>query len=141
MNRTDLTLRVRSMTRDFSGSVFRDTDVFMYLNEGIDRFKQVIEELKAQTYLNQPNDEPSMIPEQYQSLLALYSTSRCFGQDDRHYQAGTYMNEFETKLQELSAKIESGEVEIIDPVTGEPITSEAKDEYVRDNYFFRRGRV
>lgn len=139
MNRTDLALRVRSMTRDFTGSVFRDSDVNMYLNEGIDRFKQVIPEMETMKHLNASDDIPAMIPNQYQHLLALYSTSRCFFQDDRHYQSGTYMNEFEAKLQEFQQKVESGDIEIIDPETGEPILADSNDEYVRDNYFFRRG--
>lgn len=127
------------MTRDFSGSVFRDVDVHMYLNEGIDRFKQLIPELETMQHLAQNEDIPVMIPNQYQHLLALYSTSRCFFQDDRHYQSGTYMNEFESKLQEFQSKVESGDIEIIDPTTGEPVYIDSNDEYVRDNYFYRRG--
>lgn len=69
-----------------------------------------------------------MIPEQYQHLLAVYAAARCFSQDERHYQATTLMNEFEIKLEEMKSLIESGQIVIKDPVTGEAIT----DEYVMD---------
>ena len=141
MNRTDLTLRVRSLTRDSSGTVFKDTDIHNFLNEGIDRVKQVITEFAKLGYLNESTDSPDMLPVMYHHLLALYSTSRCFGQDERHYQAGNYMNEFESKLQELLTSIEVGDIEIIDPETGLPVESKNKAEYVHDNYFYRKGRL
>lgn len=138
MNRTELGARTRSMLRDFSGAVFRPSDVDAYINEGIDRFKQVIPEFEKMEYLPDGLSIPVMIPTAYQHLLSLYSASRCFGQDDRHYQSSTYMNEFETKLHELKAKIESGKVVIIDPDTNLPVVMPYVEDYVRDNYFMKR---
>lgn len=138
MNRNELSARVRSITRDFSGAVFRGSDVEGYINEGIDRFRQVIPQLETMPYLNAGTETPVMIPTMYQHLLALYSASRCFDQDDRHYQASTRMNEFEVKLGELKTRLESGEIEIIDPVTGLPIELAYIEDYVRDNYFAKR---
>lgn len=138
MNRNELGARTRSMLRDFTGSVFRASDVDAYINEGIDRFKQVIPEFEKLEYLPDGSAIPIMIPSAYQHLLALYSASRCFGQDDRHYQSSTYMNEFETKLHELKTKIEGGEVVIIDPDTNLPVVMPYIEDYVRDNYFMKR---
>ena len=130
MQRTKLIQRVRSLTRDFTNSIFRETDIIDFINEAIDRFKQTIPQLKSLTYLSTPTSEPSLIPEQYQHLLAVYASSRCFGQDERHYQATTLMNEFEVKLEEMKGLIENGQLVIIDPSTGEAVTEEYAVDYV-----------
>lgn len=114
MDRLKLEQRVRGLTRDFTNSIFRQSDIIDFINEGIDRFKQVIPEFGGLEYLMTNSAEPTLIPSQYHALLASYSTSRCFGQDERHYQATTFMNEFEQKLDELKSKIESGEIVIKD---------------------------
>jgi hypothetical protein len=121
MDRLNLILRVRSNTRDFSNSIFREVDIIDYLNEGIDRFKQIVPELNGLDYLTSSTSVPSLIPIQYHHLLANYASARCYAQDERHYQATTLMNEFEVKLQELLDKVQSGEVVIIDPDTDLPV--------------------
>lgn len=124
MKRLELIQRVRALTRDFSSSIFREQDIIDFINEGINRFKQVIPELKSIPKLLQKDQEPFPIPEHYHHLLAVYSASRCFGQDERHYQATTLMNEFEVKLDELKQAIENGDVVLKDPITGEDIAVE-----------------
>lgn len=128
MQRLKIVSRVRSLTRDFTSSIFREIDIVDFINEAIDRFRQAIPQLKDIEYLLTTTSEPSMIPEQYQHLLAVYAAARCFSQDERHYQATTLMNEFEIKLEEMKSLIESGQIVIKDPVTGEAI----EDEYVMD---------
>ena len=137
MKRLDIVQRVRMLTRDFSNSIFREEDIIAFINEGIERFQQIIPELENLSYLTTNDSVPEMIPLRYHHLLAVYATSRCFGQDERHYQASTFMNEFEQKLDELNAKIQGGEIEIIDPVTGLPIESDNETEYVKNNYYFK----
>lgn len=114
MKRLELIRRVRSLTRDFSNSIFREQDIIDFLNEGIDRFKQLIPELRGINKLLANQQEVNLIPEEYQHLLAVYATSRCFNQDERHYQATTYMNEFEIKLDELKESIMNGDITITD---------------------------
>lgn len=135
MNRLDLIRRVRSLTRDFSNSIFRESDIVDYINEGINRIRQVIPELSDLTELTDNAQSPDLLPKQYHHLLALYSASRCFSQDERHYQASNFMNEFETKLDEMKISIEEGRIKIIDPQTNQPINSTYKSDYVVDNYF------
>lgn len=130
MQRVKLVLRVRSLTRDFSNSIFREIDIVDFINEGINRFKQVIPQFKSIPYLLTPSAEPALIPEAYQHLLAVYAAARCFSQDERHYQATTLMNEFEIKLEEMKGLIESGEIVIIDPVTGGEIVADIPTDYV-----------
>lgn len=118
MKRLELIRRVRSLTRDFSNSIFREQDIIDFINEGVNRFKQVIPVFKSVELLLSQQQEVILIPEEYQHLLAIYSASRCYGQDERHYQATTLMNEFEYKIEDLSSKIDSGDVVIINPETG-----------------------
>lgn len=137
MTLLDLIKRVRSMTRDLSNSIFREVDVIDYINESIDRFRQYIPELSGMPYLKNKSEHPKLLPSQYHHLLAVYSASRCFGQDERHYQSTTLMNEFETKLDELKSAIESGQITIVDE-DGNAIESTYEPDYVVDNYFSRR---
>lgn len=113
MQRVQIIQRVRSLTRDFSNSIFREQDIIDFINEAIDRFK-IIPELKTLNYLLISQEVPVLLPPQYHYLLAIYATARCFGQDERHYQSTTHMNEFEVKLEELKSAIEGGEVIITD---------------------------
>jgi hypothetical protein len=141
MDRISLIARVRSITRDLSSSIFREIDITDYINEGIDRIKMVVPEMAGMLWLYGSSDEPILLPQQYHHLLALYSSSRCFGQDERHYQSSNYMNEFEQKLDEMKMKIESGELIIIDPATGIKLvlnTDYAIDFVVTNNYFASR---
>ena len=130
MKRSDMVTRVRSVTRDFSNSIFREQDIVDFINEGVDRFRQYIPELASMIYLDTRDSEPILLPTQYHHLLSVYSASRCFSQDERHYQATTLMNEFETKLDELKSNIESGQIVIVDATTGETITATFEPDYV-----------
>ncbi len=130
MNRLKLIQRVRSMTRDFTNATFRESDIVDFINEGINRFKQIIPEVKKEEKLLVNQQSLKYIPEEFHELLAIYSTSRCFSQDERHYQATTLMNEFEVKLDELREAIDNGLYKIIDPDTGEEITMGLEAEYV-----------
>lgn len=138
MNRLELIQRVRSLTRDLSNAIFREIDIVSYINEGIERIRQVIPELSAMKSLDGNNEIPSSLPSHYHHLLAIYSASRCFGQDERHYQSSNFMNEFETKLEGLKVDIQLGKIVIVDPVTGAPIAVHYETDYVVDNYFNKR---
>jgi len=134
--------KVRAHARDFNDTIFRKEDITMFLNEAIDRIIQVLPALNNMPYLVSENDIVEYIPREYVHLLANYSVARLYSQDERHYEATTFMNEFELKLAELKEKIENGEVEIIDPHTGDVLDTSIAIDYVTDNYFFnRRGRV
>lgn len=114
MKRVELIRRVRSFTRDFSNSIFREQDIIDFLNEGVSRIKQIIPELKGMERLLSNQQEVILLPEEYHHIIAVYATSRCFNQDERHYQAVNYMNEFEVKLHELEEKISNGDIVITD---------------------------
>lgn len=137
MLRSHIIARVRSNTRDFSNSIFRETDIVDFINEGIDRFK-IIPELKSMVYLLTTLQEPTLLPPEYHYLLAVYSTARCFGQDERHYQASTFMNEFEVKLEELKTGIDNGTIVITDE-NGDAVTSEIEIDYVNLTPYWNEG--
>jgi hypothetical protein len=135
MLRRDLVVRVRANTRDLTNSVFREADIVNYINEGIDRMKQLVRDLRGEIYLLDTNDVPVYIPEMYQHLLAVYATARCFAQDERNYQATTMMNEFEVKLGEFVTAVQTGDVIITTP-EGEPLPNTYPVEYVNtDSYW------
>lgn len=134
MNRLEMIQRVRSHTRDLTNSVFREVDIVAFLNEGIDRIIQVIPEFADMLPLMANDEVPIILPKQYHHLIPVYSTARCFGQDDRPYQSGTLMNEFETKLAKLEADLRSGELVVLDPETGLNIIA-GNAEYILNTYY------
>ena len=128
-----LTAIARRNLNDKDGSIFTKDDLEYYINEAIDR-------IRSHTYFrDEVNllalvDEPISIPEQYHHLLAVYASARSFAQDERHYQATTFMNEFEVKFEELLAKIESGEITITDG-SGVAVEPDYEDDFVENVYF------
>ena len=110
----ELIQKVRRYTRDTTGSLFTQEDIADFCNEGIERMKQVVVVFKDVPLLKSNSDEVIIIPEHYQHLIAVYGASRCFSQDEQQYQASTYMNEFESKMDELLKKITNGEIQIFD---------------------------
>lgn len=142
MNRLEIINRVKKNVFDENNDTFTNETIIDYINEGIDRLKQVITELNGMGYLISDTQTPTYLPPIYHHLIALYSTSRCFSQDERYYQAVNYMNEFEIKAEELKVKIENGEIIITDEY--DEYGSEGREyeiEYVIDNYFTKRSGV
>jgi hypothetical protein len=134
MIRSQLVTRVRSLTRDFSGTTFRIEDVQEFLNEGIDRLAQLFPVFENMVYLENDSDEPVLLPKAFHSVLALFATSRLFAQDERAYQATTYMNEFELKMDELRGGIDDGRI-VIKDANGVTLSNLNDSFYVEDNYF------
>jgi len=139
MSLFDITQRVRAYTRDFTRSIFREEDVRSYSNEAIERIIQQVSELRGMKLLVMNEDKPILLPSQYHYLIAIYSSSRLFAQDERHYQATTLMNEFEYKISQLKTAIENGEVIILDE-NGNIVESSLPIDYVDDIYFKRKYR-
>lgn len=143
MQLKDLINKVRSYTRDSTGSLFTQDDITSFCNEGIERMKQVILEFREVPLLKNNSDELIIVPNHYHHLVSVYSASRCFSQDEQQYQASTYMNEFEAKLNELKLLIGSGDIILTKP-DGTIIDSSlyGKMDYVNDIYFIKiRGDV
>lgn len=138
MNLSQLKLRVRSLTRDFTNSIYREQDIIDYINEAINRIKTIMPELAGMTLLYGDNDTPIIFPEQYHHLLAVYCAARLHFQDEDAYQSSTLMNEFEVKMQELVTLVESGKIILVNPTTNQPVTLLSDVDYVVDNYFFKR---
>ena len=132
----ELIQKVRRYTRDTTGSLFTQEDIADFCNEGIERMKQIVVLFKNVPLLRANTDEVQIIPLEYQHLIAVYGASRCFSQDEQQYQASTYMNEFENKMEELLQKILNGEVVITDQ-NGDELSLEHMDlDGVKNVYFF-----
>lgn len=133
MTLTKLLAKVRRNLNDQDGNIFKQIDIEDYINESIDRFRSEVY-FVDEDYLLTGEDEPVYIPKQYQHLIALYATARLFAQDERHYQASTFMNEYEVKFEEMIQSIESGQITITD-ADGEEVTASYEEDYVVNEYF------
>lgn len=140
MNLTSLALRARSLVRDLTSSLFRELDVFAYINEGIERIIQVIPELHMMNTLNDHLDELYYLPKEWQHIVSIYCASKLCTQDERYYQAGTFMNEFETKLNALKIAFDNGELIIKDP-EGNIVDFNKEPEYVTNRYYANRSGI
>lgn len=134
MTLKELIDRVRAYTRDITGSLFTQEDIIAFINEGIDRTKRY-RYFKDMPYLISLSDEPKYLPSEYHHLLAVYSASRCFTQDEQTYLAQQFMNEYEYKTQEMQQLIEDGDIEIQDYNADNNKTFDAVK-----NVYFEEGR-
>ena len=132
MTLRELIQKVRRYVRDTTGTIFQEHDIIDFINEGINRLKR-IPELKGMKMLTVNQEKVIILPREYHYLISLYASSRCYAQDERHYQATTSMNEFEIKMEELIADISEGKV-IIRDAQGNQILDENEMDYVRDVY-------
>lgn len=137
MQMKELINRVRAYTRDTTGTLFSLTDVKGFINEAIDRLRQ-IKELEGMKSLNSDSDEPILLPNYYHYMLALYGASRCFSQDEQHFPAQSHMDEFMSLLTMLELGIKEGNVIITDE-EGKPVTNLTEFDYVKDVYFAKQG--
>ena len=136
MTLQELINRTRTYTRDFTGSIYREVDILIFMEEAFNRFA-IIPEFSTLVYSPIKTTSVPLIPYQYQYLLPIYASSRCLFQDEQDYRAGTLMNEFETKLEELKSSIESGDIIIKDEL-GVPVETTVPNGYVVDEYFDKR---
>ena len=113
MTLSDLITRVRSYTRDTTGTLFTASDVKDFINEAIDKLRQ-IKELENIKHLSNDSDVIVLLPSQYHYMTAVYSASRCFSQDEQHYQAQTYMDEFMGLFSLVELGIKEGTISIYD---------------------------
>jgi hypothetical protein len=134
MNRDEIVSEVRNFVRDGARAVFTDVAIINHINSGIQRIRQRIPMLSGMVKLTERNQSPILLPVEYHDLLVLYAASRCFFIDERHYQAGNMMNEFEIKLDELKAALLNGDVTLTNE-NGEAIAIPINNDYVVDNYF------
>lgn len=125
--------RVHNYTNDTTGTLFPSSIVKGFVNEAIDKLKQ-IKELEGMSYLASDSDVPKLIPSYYHYILSVYGASRCFSQDEQHYQAQTYMDEFLNSFSILELGIKEGNIIITDEL-GNLVTGVNDFDYVTDVYF------
>ena len=129
----ELIERVHNYTNDTTGTLFPSTIVKGFVNEAIDKLKQ-IKELEGMSYLTSDSDVPKLIPSYYHYILSVYGASRCFSQDEQHYQAQTYMDELLNAFSLLELGIKEGNIIITDEL-GNLVTGVNDFDYVTDVYF------
>lgn len=138
MTLEQLTKMTHFYTRDSNGIMFSDKDIKTYLNQAIDRIKQFDKCFKQMKYLVEIGDEPNIIPEHYDYMLALFAAHRCYDNDERFYEGTQKRNEFEELLSQLVSELQAGNETLIDD-DGNSISyadaGNAYIEYVKDEYF------
>lgn len=130
---SDLINRIRSYTRDTTGTLFSQEDLNDFINEGIDRLRQ-IKSLEGMKYLNQDADIPNLLPPQYHYSLAVYGAYRCFSQDEQHYLSQTFGDEFSGLYGLIELGIKEGTIVITDE-DGNPLNNELDFDAVKNVYF------
>ena len=133
MTLNDLVARVRSYTRDTTGTLFELTDIENFINEGIDKLKQ-IKALETMATLTSDEQSVDLLPPQYHYCLAVYSASRCFSQDEQHYLAQTFAEEFNGLYDLIELGIKEGTIVITDD-GGNPINNDISMDGVTNVYF------
>ena len=133
MKLVNLVARVRSYTRDTTGTLFTTSDVKDFINEGIDRLRQ-IKQLEGMKNLTNDLDEPNLLPPQYHYMIAIYSAFRCFAQDEQYTPAQSYADEFETLFKTVELGIQDGRIVIVDEANNE-IKNDVDFDSVTDVYF------
>lgn len=133
MKLSELTNRVRSYTRDTTGTLFSLEDVHDFINEGIDKLKQ-IKSLEDMKHLSQDEDVPNLLPPQYHYSLSVYGACRCFSQDEQHYLAQTFADEFNGIYDLIELGIKEGTI-VITKDDGTPVDNDMDFDGVVDVYF------
>ena len=133
MTLNDLVTRVRSYTRDTTGTLFELSDIENFINEGIDKLRQI---KSLETMATLTNDEQSvdLLPPQYHYCLAVYSASRCFSQDEQQYLAQTFAEEVNGLYDLIELGIKEGTIVIADD-GGNPINNDISMDGVTNVYF------
>lgn len=133
MTLNDLVTRVRSYTRDTTGTLFDLSDITSFINEGIDKLKQ-IKALENMSSLEDNEQPVDLLPPQYHYCLAVYSASRCFSQDEQHYLAQTFAEEFNGLYDLIELGIKEGTIVITDK-NGNVVNDTNDLDGVTDVYF------
>lgn len=143
MNLQELQNMTRVLSRDSNGYMFTNTDVDSFINQAIDRLKQELIFSKM-VHLEDNEDVPNLLPEQYHYLLALFASSRCLEIDERQYEAVEKRNEFESLFADLMSEIQVGNVKILDNTISISTPDDTSNiventanyiDYVKDEYF------
>lgn len=133
MTLSELITRVRSYTRDTTGTLFSASDVKDFINEAIHRVR-FVKELRGMKQLVNDTDEPILLPSQYHFMLAVYSASRCFAQDEQQYFAQVYMDEFLNTLTIIELGIQDGSIVITDE-NNQVVKDDTELDGVTNTYF------
>lgn len=133
MTLSEIINRVRSYTRDTTGTLFSRSDIVDFANEGIDRLRQ-INALNDMSYLVNDTDVPAFLPSNYHYAIAIYSASRCYIQDEQTSFAQSFSSEFEGLYTLIELGIKEGTIKIIDE-DGKPISDVNEFDSVKDVYF------
>lgn len=124
----------RRHLKDATQNVWTDDDIQYFINESLLLIKSTLPEYFT-TLHKVPNSDvldttPNTIhiDEEYEHLIPLFASARCFEQDEQNYRATKQMNEFEARKAEM-------EIKILDSDAYAAIIAALETDAVRDVYF------
>jgi hypothetical protein len=95
----------RRHLKDTTENVWTDADITAFVNEAILVIKDSVPEYFTDLDEVTNTTDEIDIDSRYTYLIPLFSSSRCFDQDEQFYRATKQMNEFEARLETATEKI------------------------------------
>jgi hypothetical protein len=134
MTYNELVSRTQAYARSKSSGTFSSTIIGEFLTEAIDQLR-AYSTFKNMPYIVLGGAGLSYLPTEYHYILSLYAASRCFDMDERFFEGTQKRNEFESKLQELIARVNMGDILLYDE-NGILVTDKTNViDYIVDEYF------
>lgn len=100
----DAITKTRRYLNDQTESVWTNTDIIDFIDEGMLRLQAEMPEFFYDYTRVEDKNLPINIPNKYKALPCIYAASRCFEQDEKRYEAVQKRNEFEQLLQDMLTK-------------------------------------
>lgn len=124
----------RLYARDTESNIFDSATITLFINQAINRCKQ-FNVFKTTNNLSALTDTVTLIPPEYQYILALFASARLFDIDQRFHEGSDKRNEFEYYFGQLVEEIQCGTITILDAFD-EPIVDNTDSiDYVVDEYY------
>lgn len=101
----------RRHLKDDTQNVWTDEDIKYFINEAISMIKKTIPEYFTALHRVPSSDVADTTPntihieEEYENLIPLFASARCFEQDEQNYRAVKQMNEFEARKLDMEEKV------------------------------------
>ena len=105
MTLQELITMARVYTRDIESNIFDSATITLFINQALNRCKQ-FNVFKTTNNLSALTDTVTLIPIEYQYILALFASSRLFDVDQRFHEGSDKRNEFEFYFNQLIEELE-----------------------------------
>jgi hypothetical protein len=95
----------RRILKDDTENVWTTLDIKAFINEAISMIRKTIPEYFTDLTRVTNDNDIIKIDEDFENLIPLFASARCFEQDEQNYRAVKNMNEFEARKGEMEQQI------------------------------------